>query len=37
MARKHRIAKVHIFDIMRHKVDVAVEVLINNFHDPIRA
>ena len=37
MARKHRIAKVHIFHVVRHKVDVAVEVLINNFHDPIRA
>ena len=36
MARKHRIAKVHVFDVVRHKVDVAVEVLINNVHDPIQ-
>ena len=35
MARKHRITKIHVFDIVRDKVDVPIELLINNVHDSI--
>ena len=37
MARKDRVAKVHVFDVVRDEVDVSVEILINNLRDPISA
>ena len=32
-----RVAKVHVFDVVRDEVDVSVEILINNLRDPISA